>query len=117
MKLYRMIKRTPLSTGHKYGDIIREGDLRSGVIAILVAKDVLTPVNGPPLGELPGWTTRAERLGKKLGICTVGDFIAYDNQAIVEEYGYRLSTIERWKEEAMKWLIASAPKTTEKRSG
>jgi len=39
MKLYRMIKRTPLSTGHKYGDIIREGDLRSGVIAILVAKE------------------------------------------------------------------------------
>lgn len=115
MKLYRMIKRTPLSTGHRYGDLIVSDRLRPKVIEALVAKKVIALVQGPPLNELPGWTTRASRLRKRLAIYTVADFICHDTKVIANEYNYRISTVERWKEEAMQWLITSTK--TQKKSG
>lgn len=102
MTLYRVISRTPLSTGHKQGDIIKEGELKH--IAKLLAAGRVAEVASPPLSELPGWANKAKLL-EPTGILTVQELIECDEAAVSERLGYKTtSTVRRWKREVERWL-------------
>ena len=58
----------------------------------------------PPLKELPGWSYRGARL-ENLGISTVGDLLAADNDKLAGELDYKPSTVARWKREVGKLIV------------
>lgn len=111
MATYRMIKRTPLSTGQVEGDLISENVFKAQTLKTLVDKGVLVLVSMPPLAELPGWSIRAEKLAK-LGVITIDDLLDADEGKLREirgEFHYKTNVpIDKWKSEAMMWLKPAA---------
>lgn len=111
-KIYRVIKRTPLSTGHTYGQIVQGKVFKAQkVINALIHKKVLAEVNAPPLSEFPGWKLKSGKLARA-GIATVNDFLNCDSVMVAKELGYQTRTINKWKKEIEgKWLL-STPKVS-----
>jgi len=107
-KIYRVIKRTPLNTGHVYGQVVRGNVFKNQkMVDALVYKKVLAEVNSPPLSEFPGWTLKSSKLAK-IGIETVNDFLSKDSDELAEELGYKTRTIDKWKKEVEdKWLLST----------
>jgi len=107
MTTYRVIKRTPLSTGQEQGDLVDSSRFKQSTLDRLIISGTIAEVFMPPLAELPGWAGRAARL-EPLGIVTVNDLIESDAEtikAIKKEFKYRTITpIKRWQEEALQWL-------------
>lgn len=62
-------------------------------------------VNAPPLEALPGWKGRAKLLNP-LGIRTVEDLMAGDEDEIGAAVRRSRETVEGWKREALAWLEA-----------
>ena len=105
MILYRVLKR--LDTGHTPGDIL-DGNIFTA-LARLVAVGALAKAKAPPLTELPGWQTRAEKL-RRVGIETVEDLLGMDPQRGTKLFGHkRDSTFIKWIEEAKSWLLTPTP--------
>jgi hypothetical protein len=99
---YRVLR--PLSTGHRPDDIVSGARFKPGILKVLLEKEALAEVRPPPLSELPGWETRAEKL-KEIGIVTVRDLLEADDDEVRRLFNRRrTSTVAKWKTEAEKWL-------------
>lgn len=107
--MYRVISNTPLSTGHKKGDLISADNFKPAVLRRLLAKNIISPVASPPLIEIPGWTKRAEKLAD-LGIETAQQFLDADDSILKLALKLRSNTvIPRYKREILDWLKPQAP--------
>ena len=106
MIVYRVLKH--LDTGHVPGDILDGRIFRA--LDRLVAVGALAKAGTPPLTELPGWTTRAEKL-REIGIVTIEDLLGMDPQQGMELFNHkRILTFVKWVEEAKSWLLTPTPK-------
>jgi len=102
---YRVLKHlsrgptTPLGSGPRKGDVVDESEFPAHLIARLIQVGAIAPVAYPPLSALAGWTRRAEICAEKLGVETVDDFLALDDETIAEAFDYQPRTIQRWRSE------------------
>jgi hypothetical protein len=109
-QLYRILSR--LSRGERY---VEAGTLSPlewcGARTIKVLEELgdISEASGPPLGKLPGWKRRGERLAK-LGVETIAQLLGTDSGALAAHLGVKLETVWKWKKEAKNWLVASPPK-------
>lgn len=111
-KIYRVIKRTPLNTGHVQGQVVKGSVFKNQkIINALIHKKVIAEVSGPPLSELPGWKIKSEKMAK-VGIITVNDFLARDSEELANELGYKERTINKWKNEVEEVWLLSTPKVS-----
>jgi len=113
MATYRVIKQTPLSTGHKQGDLVDGARFKPPVLDALIKSGALSEAAMPPLSELPGWATRAPRLAS-IGVLLVSDLLDADTvtmKAIRSEFRYKTNApIRKWQAEALEWLKPAAIK-------
>lgn len=102
--MYRMVRHTPLSSGHKYGDILKDGDLSATTIQRFLASGTLVRVSTPPLFELPGeWEKRSDILAK-VEIITVQNLIEADAPDLAHKIKRPARIIKQWQDEALAWL-------------
>lgn len=103
--MYRMVKHTPLSSGHKYGDILRDGDISAAAVQKMLLSGTLVRVSTPPLSELPGeeWEKRAATLMMH-GIVTVQNLIEADITELARKLKRPARIIKQWQDEALAWL-------------
>jgi hypothetical protein len=101
--MYRMVKHTPLSTGQKYGDILKDGDLQPSTIQRMLDSGTLIKVSAPPLGEFPEWEKRAELL-LTAGIVTASDLAEADVNELAGKINRSVRIIKQWQGEALTWL-------------
>lgn len=101
--MYRMTRQTPLSTGQKYGDIIRDGELKSETIEKMLASGTLVKITTPPLSELPILEEQSERLAK-VGVVTIDDLIEANPTLLGKKVKKSMVTIEKWQKQALKFL-------------
>ncbi|UCC74288.1 MAG: hypothetical protein JSV86_06955 [Gemmatimonadota bacterium] len=107
MSLYRVLR--PLSTGHEPGDIV-DGKRFKAALAALVKARALAEVKPPPLSELPGWTTRAEKLADA-GVVTAVDFLEADDGLLKEILNHKTTrSINKMRDELRGWLVVDEPK-------
>lgn len=100
MAIYRVLKN--LSTGHRKGDLV-DGD-QFKALDILVKVRALAEAKSPPLSELPGWATRAEKLNT-IGIVTIQDFLDADMEKVAKLFNHkRTSTSKKWQKEVEQYL-------------
>jgi len=108
---YRVLKNlswgptTPVGSGPRKGDVVDESVFSQHHIGPLVRSGAIAPVAYPPLAALAGWTRRAEICEEELGIETVADFLALDDETIAEAFDYRPRTIQRWRSELREAVI------------
>lgn len=101
--MYRLVKHTPLSTGHKYGSIIRDGELSPATITRMLESGTLSRVSAPPLSELPDWEERAGQL-VEVGIITVDDLLKANVNQLAKKLKKASKTVKQWQDEVLKWL-------------
>lgn len=101
--MYRMVRHTPLSTGQKYGDIIRDGDLNPAVIQKMLSSGTLLRVNTPPLSELPEWDKQAGLLAGT-NVLTIRDLLDVDVNELARKIKRPARIIKQWQDEALAWL-------------
>lgn len=101
--MYRMVKHTPLSTGQKYGDIIKDGELSANTLARMLASGTLVRVSTPPLSELPEWEKRADILAIA-NIFTVSHLLEADVSNLARSIKKPAKIIKQWQDEALAWL-------------
>ena len=108
MTTYRVIKRnTPLNSGHRYGDLISDTEMKSRVIEALLANNIIVQASTPPLSELPGWEKRAEKL-ETVGIITIQNLLDTEPAEIAILLGYkRHSHIAKWQDNAREWIAGT----------
>jgi hypothetical protein len=106
--MYRLTRRTPLSTGQRQGDIIQDGDLKGKTIQKFLATGTLVRVSTPPLTELPDWEKRAGLL-EKAGIITIQDLIEASPAQLVRATKKARTTVRRWQAEAKKAIEIPPP--------
>lgn len=106
--MYRLTRRTPLSSGQKQGDIIQDGELKKRTIDRMLATGTLVRVSTPPLSELPGWDDRAGLLARA-GVITVEDLLEADRSKLTKATKKTVTTIRRWQAEARKAIEAAPP--------
>jgi len=94
------------------GKIIRRGtiseltELSQSNIDILLRYGHISRVASPPLTVLgEAWRDRSQRLAV-IGVATIADLLEADSAAIAKALGYSVKTVDRWKNEAQKHLIA-----------
>lgn len=104
LNMYRYVRRTPLDTGHKYGDILRDGDLKPATIEAFLASGILVRISTPPLSEIPTFEKRCELLAQA-NIITVADLIKANPGQTAKKTKKSVSTIRRWQSEVMQWLM------------
>jgi len=109
--MYRMVRHTPLSSGHKYGDIIRDGELSPATIQKFLASGTLVRVSTPPLSELPQWEKRPELAAlARANVITIEDLIRANETELAKAIRKSVRTIRQWKDEVMVWLNPEPPK-------
>lgn len=101
--MYRMVRHTPLSTGHKYGDIIKDGELAPATMTRMLASGTLVRVSTPPLSELPEWDRRAAALALA-GVFTVSHLIEANVSNLARSTKKPAKIIKQWQDEALAWL-------------
>lgn len=102
--MYRMVRHTPLSSGHKYGDIVRDGELSPATIQRMLESGTLVRVSTPPLSELPGeWENRA-RILAQAGIVTVTHLIEANVTELAKATRRPAKIIKQWQDDALAWL-------------
>jgi hypothetical protein len=107
-----MTRRTPLSTGQRFGDIIQDGDLTRATINKFLSSGTLTRITTPPLSELPDeWEKRANKLSKA-GIYTIDDLVKAKPGTVAKQIKMTARTVKRWQQEAIDYL---SPKQTIKK--
>lgn len=105
MALYRVLK--PLSRNEKRieaGQITALAWLKPEQVAVLVERRAVSRLATPPLVELPGWERRGKRLAK-LGLVSAEQFLESDTEVLTDELGVRATTVGKWKDEVMAWLV------------
>ena len=108
--MYRVTKHTPLSTGQKYGDIIRDGDLSTTTIQTLLIRGILSRVSTPPLAELSDcWERRSKKL-VEAGIITIDDLIKANVSQTAKAISMSPRTVKRWQQAALYYLSPKKPK-------
>ena len=102
--MYRVISRTPLSNGLKYGDVFTETtDIN---VAVLLARGRIAEVQSPPVSELYQLANIAPKL-KEAGITTVKEFLDADPELLMQKLDYRSTKpIERYQNIAREALKA-----------
>lgn len=101
-------------------DIVHSGTadtlekLPASTIEILIERGVIRRLQAPPLRALPGWKTRADRLGK-LGVITVDDLNAASSSKIASSMRVTSETVEKWKAEATGYMLE--PASAERKRG
>lgn len=98
-----MVRHTPLSSGQKYGDILRDGELSSTTIQKMLDSGTLVRVSTPPLSEVPEWEKRAELL-VVTGIVTLEHLIKADTLELAKKLKRPARIIKQWQDEALAWL-------------
>lgn len=101
--MYRMVKHTPLSTGQKYGDIIKDDELSSSTIQKMLSSGTLVRVSTPPLSELPEWEKRADIL-VRAEIITVTQLLEANVTELAKAIKKPVKIIKQWQDEALAWL-------------
>lgn len=102
--MYRMVKHTPLSSGQKYGDILKDGDISAAAIQKMLASGTLVRVSTPPLSELPGeWDKRTAAL-MMCGVVTIQNLIEADTTELARKLKRPARVIKQWQDEALAWL-------------
>lgn len=101
--MYRWIRQTPLDTGHKYGDVLKDGDLPAKSIARFLETGSLVRVSSPPLAEIPAFEERAETL-EPAGVVMISDLVEANATELAKKINKSASTVRRWQSEAMQWL-------------
>lgn len=109
--MYRYVKRVPLDTGHKYGDILKDGDLSKKTIEKFLRSGILVKVSSPPLSEIPAFEERGEILAP-VGVVKISDLAEANPTELAKKVHKSASTIRRWQHEAMRWLAPDEPKST-----
>lgn len=108
--MYRLTRRTPLSTGQKQGDIIRDGELSPSTIRKLLRSGTLARVSTPPLAETPGnWDGSLKRL-EQAGVVTLEDLIMANPAKLAKVVNKTSGTIKRWQAQAESLLKPAAEK-------
>jgi hypothetical protein len=109
---YRVLERLSYGSGYvEPGAFHALERCNPEAIEALIAHRSISPVAPPPLVQLPGWTRRAERFGE-LGVQTVTQLLATDRRALAEALDVKPETMQRWRDEALGWMVVSP-----KRSG
>lgn len=101
--MYRYVRHTPLETGQKYGDIIKDGELSASAVQRFLASGTLVHVSTPPLSEIPNWDKRAETLAG-VGVITLADLIKADTTGLAKKLKKPGRIIKQWQDEALAWL-------------
>lgn len=101
--MYRYVRQTPLDTGHKCGDILKDGDLKPETIKLFLEKGTLVRVTTPPLTEIPKFEKRVEALARA-DILTIDDLVMANPTKVAKKVLKAQSTIRRWQAEAMAYL-------------
>lgn len=83
--------------------------LKEKHITILLDRGIISKVATPPLGVLPGWKERAEKL-EHLGIIFVVDFLEADDLLLAEIFDEDEQAIVSWKAKLRRWLEVDIPK-------
>lgn len=108
--MYRMVRHTPLSSGQKYGDIIRDGELSPATIQKFLTSGTLVRVSTPPLSELPQWEKRPELAAlARANVITIEDLMRADENKLAKVIKKSARTIRQWQEEATQWLNPELP--------
>jgi hypothetical protein len=84
--MYRYVRHTPLDTGHKYGDILKDGDLKPETIRLFLSTGTLIQVSSPPLSEIPAFEKRAVELAE-FNIITVKNLAEADAVILARKIG------------------------------
>ena len=107
MAYYRILK--PVSKGGPVGSLNQFAWLNDEQRARLVEVRAISRLSAPPLEELPGWERRSKKL-RKFGIRTAEQFLELDDvEAVAEGFRVKPSTVERWQDEVLTWLIIPEP--------
>ena len=102
--MWRVISRTPLSNGLKYGDVFNDASLVN--VPALLARGRIAEVQSPPVSEIYQLGNIAPKL-KEAGIITVKQFLEADSEVLMQDLGYRsVKPIERYKALAQEALKA-----------
>jgi hypothetical protein len=101
--MYRYVRHVPLATGQKYGDIIKDGDLKQSVIDKMLASGTLVKISMPPLTELPHWESRAKILNAA-NVTTVSDLLLADVDNLAKKLKKPVKIIKNWQDEVTAWL-------------
>lgn len=101
--MYRHNRNTPLSSGHKKGDIVRDGDLKPEIRDKMLKAGTLVRISTPPLAQLPKFKQRAKDL-LEAGIVTVEDFVKAEAGDLAKQVGKTKATLIKWQAEAEQWL-------------
>jgi len=102
--MYRYTRHTPLSTGQKYGAIIKDSDLPAHIIERFLTSGTLIKMELPPLAVLPdNWQERRDILATA-NIFTIGDLLAADDKKLGRAIQKTPKVIKTWKSEAEQWL-------------
>ena len=102
--LYRALSR--LDKGHKKidrGQVFGAGEFDPKAIKVLEERRRIAPVAAPPIAEMPGWRSRAKKLG---AIEMVDQFIEADAAALAAALGVNPEQIGVWKAELGECLVA-----------
>jgi hypothetical protein len=106
MPMYRI--HTPISQKDRmlYPGTITRLSYSEEKIAALVLVGAISPVHGPPLSILPGWSTRAKQL-EPIGIITAEQFLDADEKELAKALALKVDTIRKYKQELeTAWLTA-----------
>ena len=103
--LYRLLQNLAFKDATvQRGSLSRLLMCKPETIEILKRRGGVAEVAPPPLGVLPGWKIRANRLAK-LGIVTAVDFLEADGAAVVKLMRINETVLGNWQREVEGWLI------------
>ena len=102
--MYRYVRKTPLDTGIKYGDILKDDDLKEKTIKKFLVSGTLVRITTPPLSEIPTFEKRSQEL-IRVGIETIEDLTNANPNQVAKKTRKSVVTIRRWQSEAMQWLV------------
>lgn len=109
--MYRYVRRVPLDTGHKYGDIIKDGDIPDKSIRRFLESGTLVKVSTPPLSEVPAFEDRVATL-EAVGVVMISDLVQANPSQLAKKIRKTAATVRRWQHEAVRWLAPDEIKST-----
>lgn len=77
--------------------------LDAGTIVQLEGRGAISRVNAPPLGEIPGWAERAEKL-LPVGIVDIEQFVEHDDAKLAKLLNVKEPVIGGLKQDLVRWL-------------
>lgn len=113
MLWYRVIKKTPLSSGLSKGQTFPESQYPADVLGGLIANKAVALVATPPIVELAGWSKRAAKL-ETIGVVSVSDLLNASDEKkaeITDLFNHKSAqTVDKWQTEVQRAIEPPAPK-------